>query len=80
MSSGNVNHFPKFQIILDTSRSVSEQNSLKLNLNLDLVLENLKIMLIAWIIKCSIIAKNKNVSAVCSLEENNPDSGVVTVR
>ena len=51
MSSGNVNHFPKFQIILDTSRSVSEQNSLKLNLNLDLVLENLKIMLIPWIMK-----------------------------
>ena len=51
MSSGNVNHFPKFQIILDTSRSVSEQNSLKFNLNLDLVLENLKIMLIPWIMK-----------------------------
>ena len=32
-------------IILDISRSVSGQNSLKLNLNLDLVLENLKIML-----------------------------------
>lgn len=71
MSSGNVNHFPKFQIILDTSRSVSEQNSLKLNLNLDLVLENLKIMLIAWIIKMLNNWKNKNRSAVCSLAGGN---------
>ena len=66
MSSGNVNHFPKFQIILDTSRSVSEQNSLKLNLNLDLVLENLKIMLIPWIMKMpNKIGKIQN--DVCSL-------------
>ena len=65
MSSGNVNHFPKFQIILDTSRSVSEQNSLKLNLNLDLVLENLKIMLIPWIMKMlNKIGEIKNVLCV----------------
>ena len=44
-----------FRIILDISRSVSGQNSLKLNLNLDLVLENLKIMLIHAIMKFQIL-------------------------
>ena len=56
-----------FQIIFDTSRCVSEQNSVKHNLDLNLQLKNLKIILIPGIVRFQITNnwKFSVVSAKC---------------